>query len=171
MDRTRLLTLEDASALAELVQANRDFLAPWEPVRSDDYFTVEGQTAIIGNALRMHAAGTHLPHVILDATGRVAGRVSLNEIVRGPAQYSNLGYWVRAADNGRGLATAAVGNIVRIAFDQLGLHRLQAGTLLHNGGSQRVLERNGFARFGIASGYVKIAGHWQDHAMYELLRP
>ena len=54
-----------------------------------------------------------------------------------------------AADNGRGLATAAVRDMIRVAFDELGLHRIQAGTLLHNIGSQRVLERNGFVRFGV----------------------
>lgn len=164
-----MIALEDASYLAGLLQRNRDFLAPWEPVRNDDYFTVDGQTTVIRNALRMHATGTHLPHVILDDSGRIVGRVSLNEIVRGPAQYSNLGYWVAAAHNGRGLATTAVGDIVRIAFEELGLHRLQAGTLLHNTGSQRVLERNRFVRFGVAAAYVKIAGAWQDHAMYELI--
>ncbi|HUZ88604.1 MAG TPA: GNAT family protein, partial [Candidatus Acidoferrales bacterium] len=77
---------------------------------------------------------------------------------------------VNATDGGRGLATAAVRNLVQIAFEEWGLHRIEAGTLLDNVRSQRVLERNGFVRFGVARGYLLIAARWQDHALYELLR-
>jgi len=59
--------------------------------------------------------------------------------------------------------------MMRVAFDELGLHRIQAGTMLHNIGSQRVLERNGFVRFGVAPEYLNIAGKWQDHALYQVL--
>ena len=61
--------------------------------------------------------------------------------------------------------------MVQLAFGELRLHRVKAGTLLHNVGSQRVLERNGFVRFGVAPSYLKIAGRWQDHALYQLLNP
>lgn len=166
---TRLITLDDSPVLAELLRVNRDFLAPWEPIRHDDYFTVEGQRTVIETALGQHEQGVKLPCVILDDAGRVVGRVTLYEIVRGPFQSCSLGYWVSATDNGRGLATAAVRDIVRVAFDELRLHRIQAGTLLHNVGSQRVLERNGFVRFGVAPSFVKIAGSWQDHALYQAL--
>ena len=46
---------------------------------------------------------------------------------------------------------------MRVAFVELGLHRIEAGTLLDNVASQRVLERNGFVRFGVALGYLNIA--------------
>lgn len=169
MSGTRLITLNDAPVLAELLRANRDFLAPWEPVRGDDYFTVEGQRADLRAALERHDNGTALPHAILDASDRVVGRITLNEIVRGPFQSCSLGYWVSAAANGRGLATAAVSKIKRVAFEELGLHRVQAGTLVHNVRSQRVLERNGFVRFGMAPAYLKIAGKWQDCDLYQVL--
>jgi [ribosomal protein S5]-alanine N-acetyltransferase len=166
---TRLLTLDDAPALAELLRVNRVFLAPWEPIRDDDYFTVDGQFAAIRSALERYEQGTALPSVILDESGRLVGRIALSDIVRGPFQSCHLGYWVSQAENGRGLATAAVRDIIRVAFEELGLHRIQAGTLLHNAGSQRVLERNGFVRFGVAPAYLNIAGQWQDHALYQIV--
>jgi ribosomal-protein-alanine N-acetyltransferase len=166
---TRLVTPGDAPALAELVRVNRDFLAPWEPARSEDYFTVGGQRAIIGDGLARYQQGTALPHVILGRTGRVVGRITLNGIVRGPFQSCSMGYWVSASDNGRGLATAAVGEIIGVAFADLGLHRIQAETLLHNIRSQRVLEHNGFVRIGVAPAYLNIAGIWQDHILYQVL--
>jgi ribosomal-protein-alanine N-acetyltransferase len=80
-----------------------------------------------------------------------------------------LGYWVGLEHNGRGHATKAVADIKRVAFEELGLHRIEAATLLHNAASQRVLDRNGFVRFGVAPSYLKIAGEWQDMAIYQVL--
>lgn len=170
MCSTRLVTPDDVPVLAKLLRANRDFLAPWEPVRGHDYFTVDGQSAALRAALDRHEQGSALPHVILDDDCRVVGRITLNEIVRGPFQSCSLGYWVGADDNGRGLATSAVHDIMRVSFEELGLHRIQAGTLLHNVRSQRVLERNGFTRYGVAPAYLNIAGKWQDHALYQAVR-
>jgi ribosomal-protein-alanine N-acetyltransferase len=166
---TRLVTLDDAPALAELLRANREFLAPYEPLRSDSYCTEEGQLAVVQDSLSRCEQGTALPHVILDDSGRVIGRITLNGIVRASFQSCSVGYWVGAAFNGRGFATAAVREIVRVAFEELDLHRVQAETLLDNVRSQRVLERNGFVRYGMAPRYLKIAGRWQDNIMYQLL--
>jgi ribosomal-protein-alanine N-acetyltransferase len=166
---TRLLTIDDVPALAALYRENREFLAPWEPVRPDDFYTVEGQGAVIESALTRHEQGMVYPSVILNAAGHVAGRINLNDIVRAAFQSANLGYWVSQADNGRGLATAAVREIVERAFGELALHRVQAGTLLYNHGSQRVLERNGFTRIGLAPAYLNIAGRWQDHILFQVI--
>ncbi|GIH05667.1 putative ribosomal-protein-alanine acetyltransferase [Rhizocola hellebori] len=168
MTITRLLSLDDADALTELIRENREFLAPWEPARAEEYFTVEGQRTLLQTVLEQHGRGQTLPHVILDS-GRVVGRITLNEIVRGPLQSSSVGYWVEPAVNGRGIASAALAEIIQVAFTELGLHRLQAGTLLHNKASQRVLERNGFVRYGLAPRYLNIAGKWQDHLLFQLL--
>ncbi|MFF4888922.1 GNAT family N-acetyltransferase [Micromonospora chersina] len=170
MKITRLLDAGDAPALADVLRANREFLAPWEPIRSEDYFTADGQHAVIEADLQQYEQGTKLPHVILDDSGRVIGRITLSGIVRGPFQSCAMGYWVSGSHNGRGFATRAVREIVRVAFEDLGLHRVQAETLLHNVRSQRVLERNGFVRFGMAPEYLHIAGRWQDHAMFQVVK-
>ncbi len=168
---SRLITPDDAPALAELLRSSRDFLAPWEPIRGEDYFTVEGQRGDIDVSLDRHRQGGALPHVILDEDGRVVGRITLNGIVRGAFQSCSVGYWLAEAHTGRGLATAAVRHITTVAFEELGLHRVQAETLEHNVRSQRVLDRNGFVRYGLAPKYLKIAGRWQDCVMYQVLNP
>ena len=170
MVTTRLVMLDDAAPFAELIRGNREFLEPWEPVRAESYFTEDGQRHIIEDALRRCGEHSMLPRAIL-ADGDIVGRVNLNNIVRGPFMSASLGYWVSASHNGRGIATEAVRQITRLAFGELGLHRIEAGTLLHNFGSQRVLERNGFERFGLAPAYLQIAGRWQDHVMYQALNP
>lgn len=163
---TRLITLDDAQAVTDLLNANREFLEPWMPRRDEEFFTVEYQRGLIADAVLHHEAGAAVQHVVLD-DGVVAGHIKLSGIVRGALQGCSVGYWVDARRNGRGLASAAVGEMVRVAFEDLGLHRVQAETLVHNTGSQRVLERNGFARIGLAPDFLHIDGRWQDHILYQ----
>src|ERR671935_3050369 len=99
MPVTRLIAPGDAPVLAKLQQVNREFLAPWDPIRGEDYFTEDGQRDVITDALARHAAGTSVPHVILADGGRVAGRITLSGVVRGPFQSCSMGYWVGEADN------------------------------------------------------------------------
>lgn len=164
---TRLVTLEDASALAELLRLNRDFLAPWDPVRDDEFFTVDGQFKIIQNSLDGYRQGTVVPRVVLGPHDQVVGRISLTHIARGAYQSCTVGYWIDASHNGRGLATAALHELVQIAFDDLQLHRVDATTQLTNLASQRVLERAGFTRYGVAPEYLNIDGDWKDVALYQ----
>ncbi|WP_245961731.1 GNAT family N-acetyltransferase [Quadrisphaera granulorum] len=164
----RLVHDDDVPTLTDLLRRSREHLAPWEPLRDASFFTETSQRASIQALLERHAAGTHVPLVITD-DGDVVGRITVNDVVRGAFQSAHLGYWVGAEHTGRGVATAAVAATVRLAFGELGLHRLQADTLVHNVASQTVLARNGFSRIGTAPRYLKIAGRWQDHHLHQLL--
>jgi [ribosomal protein S5]-alanine N-acetyltransferase len=169
MTSCRLITPDDAPALAQLLRLNRDFLAPWEPLRSDDYFTEDAQRIVIQDALREHEQGRNLPLVIVDEEACLIGRITLNGIVRGAFQSCSVGYWVSQSEGGRGVASAALKQVISVAFGELGLHRIQGETLLDNFASQKVLDRNGFVRVGMAPDYLKIAGRWQDMILYQLI--
>jgi ribosomal-protein-alanine N-acetyltransferase len=65
--------------------------------------------------------------------------------------------------------TEAVRLVVRFAFEQLKLHRLEAGVMPHNLGSIRVLEKAGFHKEGIAKKNVKINGRWEDHQILAII--
>ena len=109
----------------------------------------------------------------------VVGQINLDNIVRGPFQSASIGYWLDKEAVGRGLATAAVDELVERAFGDLGLHRVQAGTLPHdvaspdvllrNVASPDVLLRNGFEQFGLAPRYLAIAGEYADHILFQRL--
>jgi [ribosomal protein S5]-alanine N-acetyltransferase len=163
-----MATLDDVPVVTALATAHREALAPWEPERGDDWFTVDRQRELMVAALNEHARGTTVPLVITDG-GEVVGRLTLNGVTRGALQSASVGYWVSPAAQGRGLATRALGEAVALAFGELGLHRLQAETLLHNTASQAVLLRNGFRPYGVAPEYLKIAGRWQDHVLFHRL--
>ncbi|MDI1461548.1 GNAT family protein [Catellatospora sp. KI3] len=170
MTITRIASLDDAEELAELVRASRDFLAPWEPIREAGFYTAAGQRFILEHNLEAYARGGMVPLVITDG-GRIAGRININDVVRGAAQFAHIGYWLGAAHTGKGLASTALAEAVTHAFTVLDLHRLQAETLLHNTASHRVLARNGFEPFGVAPRYLNIAGRWQDHILFHLFNP
>jgi ribosomal-protein-alanine N-acetyltransferase len=95
--------------------------------------------------------------------------VSPADPVRGPFLSGDLGYVVSRHVTGRGVATAAVAAMTRPAFGEAGLHRLQAGTLLHDAASQTVLRRNGSTPIGVAPRYLRIAGRRQDHLLFQSL--
>ncbi|WP_082499229.1 MULTISPECIES: GNAT family N-acetyltransferase [unclassified Rathayibacter] len=164
----RLIAREDGPALASAYRRNRRHLAPWEPVRSTRFFESGGQTDAVSDVLFAYRAGGVLP-LVLERGGEIVGRLTLSNVVHGAFDSADLGYWLDASLQGRGLMTRAVGETLRIARDELRLHRVQAGTLLHNRGSQTVLERNGFERIGIARRYLRIAGEWQDHVLFQAL--
>lgn len=160
------MTLDDAIVLSALVSANREHLAPWQPHQAEVWFSEAGQAEGIRASLEAHSAGTQVPHVIV-ADGDVVGRIALNSVIRGAFQSASISYWVESTQTGRGIATGAVAAMVGLAFDDLRLHRVQGETLLHNVASRRVLEHNGFVEYGIAPDYLRIAGRWQDHALYQ----
>lgn len=161
----------DAEAIAALRRDSREYLAPWEPDKGEASFTAEGVRAIIESSLERAEAGTALSHVIAD-DGRIVGGLVFNSIVRGPYFRScSIGYWVARAEAGRGVATEAVRLAKQVAFEELGLQRVQAEALPDNQASQKVLLRNGFEPIGMAPAYLKIAGRWQDHLLFQVLDP
>jgi ribosomal-protein-alanine N-acetyltransferase len=162
----RLLRAEDAEPLARAYAQNREYLAPWEPVRPEEWYTEEGQEQAIRHSLEELLRGTALPLVLVQ-DGSIIGRATLSSVVRGAFQNAHLGYWIAEHAKGQGIMTQTIGVLVEIARDGLGLHRLEAATLPHNVPSQRVLEKNGFEFYGLAHKYIQIAGSWEDHRIYQ----
>lgn len=161
----RPLQRRDAATLSELYIANRQFLAPYTPRVEDSFYTPSGQLERIEAARRRARTGSTYSFAI-ELDGALAGTLTISDVVRSGFQSAHLGYWVSRPLNGRGVATAAVAAAVDLAFGELGLHRLQAATLVHNQASQRVLAKNRFERIGLSREYLSIDGRWQDHILF-----
>ena len=167
----RPLVEDDAERLAALTAANLAAIAATRPdalADGPDATTPEGQRAAIARYEEAQASERGRAYGIL-VDGELAGLLSIMGTPRSPSGSANVGYWVAAEFGGRGVATAAVAAAIPLAFDELGLHRLEAGTLPENVASQRVLEKNGFERIGLARGLLKIGGVWRDHVLFQLL--
>jgi ribosomal-protein-alanine N-acetyltransferase len=168
----RRLVADDAAALLELRLRNREFFAPFEPVRDPSFFTLPGQALALadeaGRWERGDAYGFGITERDDDAV--LLGWVILSNVVRGAWQNATIGYAVDEAANGRGVATEAVGLAVGFAFEYADLHRVQAAVLPRNVRSTRVLAKNGFRREGRSRYYLQIAGVWADHDIYAITR-
>lgn len=156
----------DAIPLARSFATNRAMLDRWNPAPPDDFYTEAGQDENIRQMRLGHDKGGLLPLLII-RDGRIVGDVSLFQVIRGPLQCATIGYWVDGGEQGRGLATAAVGTAVELARDLLHLHRVEAGVSPRNPASQRVMEKCGFTRIGLAPRYLFAAGDWQDQILYQ----
>lgn len=166
----RAVTHADVAEVTEMMVRNRADVERVGPANADGFFTQAGMSRRIDEVLDESARGLRRQWTIR-VDGVLAGDIGLSHIRRGPLQNANLGYMVDVAFRGRGVATAAVRLAVDRAFGEVGLHRLEAGVMPSNVPSQRVLERAGFTRIGIARDLLFIAGRWEDHIIYELLEP
>jgi [ribosomal protein S5]-alanine N-acetyltransferase len=164
----RELRSSDAAEIAAMNARNRADIERVSPPQTEATFTVAGQAQRIAEILTQSALGGRANWTIR-VDGVLAGDISLHSIQRGPVHTANVGYMVDAAFRGRGVATAAVRLVVARAFCGLGLHRLDAGAMPSNLGSQRVLEKAGFTRVGVLERFLFVAGSWQDHVLYEMV--
>ncbi|MEG8279419.1 GNAT family N-acetyltransferase [Streptomyces sp. AHA2] len=140
------LTADHADALLAFERENRAYFARTIPDRGDAYFTSEGFAARHRALLAEQHAGASRFHVVLEQ-GDVVGRVNLLNLADGNAE---LGYRVGERAAGRGVATAAVAQVCRLAAAAYGLRTLTALTTCDNLASQSVLARNGFLCVGEA---------------------
>jgi [ribosomal protein S5]-alanine N-acetyltransferase len=165
------LRRRDAEEWSRLRLANEEWLTPWEPSAPVPWrdrhspAAYRGMRRTVGRRARL---GTSLPFAIR-VEGRLAGQVTVDNIVRGALRSGYLGYWIDRDAAGRGMASLAVALVADHAFGQVGLHRLQADIRPENGPSQRLVERLGFTREGLLRRYLDIDGAWRDHLTFALL--
>lgn len=82
---------------------------------------------------------------------------------------AELGYDLLREHWGRGLMTEAVRELLRYAFEELGLNRVEATTDPENAASIRVLEKTGFTREGLMRERHFYKGGFHDEAFFGVL--
>lgn len=100
--------------------------------------------------------------------GTFAGEINLNSIQRGPFQNAYIGYWIDQAQAGHSYVPEAVVVVMRFAFEELGLHRVQISIIPRNSRSRRVVEKLGVRDEGVAVRYLEINGVWEDHIRFAM---
>jgi ribosomal-protein-alanine N-acetyltransferase len=134
-----------APAVLAFELANRTYFAASISDRGDDFF---GQFTDRYNAsLAEQEAGICAFYVLVAEDGSVLGRFNLYDLEDGTAR---LGYRVAERVAGRGVATATVRELSRMATAMHGLHTLRAATSHDNAESQKVLTKAGFVPVGPA---------------------
>ncbi|MFA5948974.1 MAG: GNAT family protein [Hyphomicrobium sp.] len=166
----RPLQLGDYAAWAELRSQSRAHLVPWEPAWSMDDLTKASFRRRVRHYQKEALDDLGYALLIFETEGaRLVGGLTLSHLKRGVTQSATLGYWLGAPYVGRGYMSDAVRAILPYTFETLSLHRIEASVQPTNEASLRVLDRVGFRREGMARGYLKINGQWQDHVLFAML--
>jgi ribosomal-protein-serine acetyltransferase len=160
--------IDDAPALyeaaVESVAQNHPFM-PW----CHPGLTLEEIRLWIATQVPAFAGRTAFQFVILSADGRVLGGCGLNRLDE-VNRRANLGYWVRASAVGRGVATTAVRQLVRWAFANTELIRLEVLVSTQNARSLRVAEKAGARREGVLRRRLMLHGTAHDAVIFSFVR-
>ncbi len=168
----RILLPEDAGILQAYLLENRLHLAPWEPLRDEEYFSLEQCRQRLISSLQNMEAGTALQLAVFAAgSPEMIGICHFNNVVRGVFLACHLGYAIAGKHEGKGYMLEAVQAGIAHMFGQAGLHRVMANHVPGNTRSARLLQKLGFEREGYARAYLKINGRWQDHILNALINP
>ena len=145
MPKLQRLLPGHAPAVLAFELANRSYFAAYISDRGDEFFDqfTDQHSALLAE----QEAGAGAYYVLVGEDGSVLGRFNLYAIKDGTAE---LGYRVAQHAAGRGLATATVRELCRLAAARHGLHTLRAATSRENTASQKVLTKAGFIPAGPA---------------------
>ncbi|HWW44780.1 MAG TPA: GNAT family protein [Acidimicrobiia bacterium] len=151
---------------------SRDWLEPWEPLAEpgapDPITDPEAFKARCGAWERQRHFDAAYGFGIFLRKGSFIGEVSLGSVQRGPFQSANVGYWIDVEHAGRGYMPEAVAVVLRFAFDELALHRVEAAIVPRNAKSRRVADKLGLRDEGTAERFLQIRGVWEDHVRYAI---
>lgn len=162
----RPLTYSDARAWRDARRRNAAWLRPWDataPPGGD--IRPSSFRSLVWRLHRQARAGTTYPFAV-DVSGRFAGQLTVNNIVRGSAQFASIGYWLDREYAGRGVMPRAVALVIDHCFAAAGLHRIEIAIRPENSNSLRVVEKLGVREVGFAPRYLHIDGDWRDHRLY-----
>ena len=145
MPELQRLHADHAPGVLAFELANRAYFAASISDRGDEFY--DQFTDRHGDLLAEQETGTGAFYVLVDEDGSVLGRFNLYRFQDGTAE---LGYRVAQHVAGRGMATATVRELCRLAAAQHGLRTLRAATSHGNTASQKVLAKAGFVPVGPA---------------------
>lgn len=161
----KVLSPEDADKVLDFYYRNKDYLVPFEPARSEKFYTIESQQKTLMEQYSQYLNGTNVPFGIFKED-RLIGKIQLSNIVMGAFRNAFIGYSMDEKEQGKGYMKEAVKLVSEYAFEDLELHRLEAATLLDNVKSQKVLLGSGFKELGKCEKYLYINGAWRDHFVF-----
>jgi ribosomal-protein-alanine N-acetyltransferase len=113
--------------------------------------------------------GSHAFLVCRRDSGAIVGAINISNVVMGLFRSAYLGYFAFAGHERQGLMREGLQAVVRHAFKQLKLHRLEANIQPGNARSIALVKACGFRKEGYSPRYLKIAGRWRDHERWAIV--
>jgi len=142
----------------------------YDPPLPDSLLTLEHWQKHSEQLLKEYADGSAVRlFVFTPDESELIGTVGLTRITRGVRFDCSLSYAIRQAYEGSGIMSEAVAAAIGHAFEELGLHRIEAAHAPDNHRSGRLLQRLGFQRVGTIPGFLLTQEGWRDTILYTLL--
>jgi RimJ/RimL family protein N-acetyltransferase len=165
----RLYRQDDVSEMTAAARESVADISPWMPWCHPNYSESDA-AGWIQVTLDSHRNGTMYDFAIIDDAGRYAGACGINKISH-PDGVANLGYWVRSSAMGRGIAPAAVLQLIPWVFQNTPLHRLEIVVAIGNIRSLRVAEKVGAHRDAVLRKRTLVLGQPSDAVLFSVVRP
>jgi ribosomal-protein-serine acetyltransferase len=162
----RPLAEEDAADLFALVDRNRQHLRTWLPWL-DSSRRVEDTQAFLALAVERGRAGRGMVWTI--AHSNIMCGVAGFNWIEPFNRVCEIGYWLDADYQGRGIVTRSVYRLIRHAYEDLQLNRITIPVAVENKRSRAVPERLGFRAEGVLREAEWLYDHWVDHVLYALI--
>ena len=159
----RTYTLDDAQALFDLIDANRDHLRPWM-IWEHTTKSVDDTRTFIQSCLD---APIDIEGNGIWVAGDLAGGIGIE--IDTLSNSGEVGYWLAKPYEGRGVITRACERFFDMAFDELGLHRMELQAASENARSRAVAERLGMREEGIWRDGMRVVDGYLDAVGYGIL--
>lgn len=161
----KLLDRDDTQRLFDLTNANRAYLREWLPW-VDSTTHPEHTRQFIDSGLRQYERGVAL-HTGMWYRGQLVGVVGFNYLNQAE-QTCEIGYWLAAQYQGRGLMTAACRALINHAFDTLGMAQVEIRCAVGNQRSRAIPQRLGFTDAGVLPELEWLNGRYIDAVVYRM---
>ncbi|WP_252243277.1 MULTISPECIES: GNAT family protein [unclassified Clostridium] len=165
----RNLTPGNAKNLLDYYIRNKEYLAPFEPNRDSNFYTLDGQRDLLNESYRQFLNGNAI-EVGIFKKGNFIGKIKVSSIVYGSFKNGIIGYSIDKLEQGHGYMKEAVNLFIDYLFTEGDLHRVEASALLENEKSKGVLKGCRFNELGINKKYLFINGQWKDHVTYYITK-
>jgi len=167
----RVAVARDAELLRQYYLRNQSHLAPWEPTRSDAYYTLRWWLLRIDQIHTEFNDASAINFIAMTPDqSEIVAVANFSNIIQGVFKSCYLGYSISKQYEGQGLMVEFLQCALDFMYTNVGLNRVMANYIPENERSGALLQRLGFEREGYARKYLKIAGCWQDHVLTALLQ-
>ena len=156
----------DAGELFALVDRNRAHLRKWLPWL-DFNTSVEDSSDFIDRSIQQWDERSALVTVIR-YEGTMCGVMGFNTI-DGQNRVCEIGYWLDAEQQGKGIVTQSVSAFSAFAFDELKMNKVCIPVAVENSSSRAIPERLCFLSEGTARDAEWLYDHFVDHELYAML--
>lgn len=159
------------NSVFDFYKRNREMLKEYEPFRSEEFYTLKWHKKQFLYDKKDMKQLRFLSFLMFkkEDRNRIVGIINLNDISYGVFESCRIGYKTDKDEQNKGYMKEALGKLIKVIFNELGLHRIEANVMPSNTASIKLLESLGFIEEGYSRNYLKINGKWRDHKNYALL--